>query len=59
MLSTSAENTIKAVNTKTNTHVHLFFKGTKGRVPIMNVVQMLDPRTILDNTSKTLVEEWA
>ena len=44
MQSTFAENTIKAVNTKKNKSVHLLFKGTNVRPPMMNVGQMLDPR---------------
>ena len=48
MLSTTtAENTIKAVKTKMNTPVHLLFKGTKDRLPMMNVGHMLDPRIIV------------
>ena len=59
MLSTSAENTIKAVDTKRNKPVHLLFKGTKCRTPMMNVGQMLDPRINLGDPPKDLVEEWA
>ena len=59
MLSTTAENTIKAVNTKKNKPVHFLFKGTKGRSPMMNVGQMLDPRINFGDSPKDLVEEWA
>ena len=59
MLSKTAENTIKSVNTKKNKPVHLSFKGTKGRPPMMNVVQILDPKTNFGNPPKDLVEEWA
>ena len=37
MLSTFAENTIKAVNTKKNKPVHLLFNTKKGCPPMMNV----------------------
>ena len=59
ILSTSAENTIKAVNSKKNKPMHLLFKGTKGRPPLMNIGQMLDPRTNLGDPPKDLMEEWA
>ena len=59
MLSTSAENTIKAVNNKKNKPVHLLFKGTKGHLPMANVgCQMLDSRINLGDPPKDLVEEW-
>ena len=54
MLSTSAENTIKAVNAKKNKPAHLLFKGTKGCPPMMNVGQMLDPRINLGDHPKIL-----
>ena len=59
MLSKTAENTIKSVNTKKNKPVHLSFKGTKGRPPMMNVVQVLDPETNFGYPPKDLAEEWA
>ena len=40
MLSTSAECTIKIVNTEKKKPVHLFFKGTKGYPTMMNAGQM-------------------
>ena len=52
MLSTFAENTIKAVNTKKNTPVHLLFNRKK-------VGQMFDFRINLGDPPKDLVEEWA
>ena len=55
--STTAENTIKLVNTKKNKSVHLLFKGTKGRPPMMNVGQMLDPRINLGDPPKDIVQE--
>ena len=57
MVSTSTENIIKAVNTKKKNHVHLLFKGTNGRPPMMNYGQILDPRINFDDPPKNLVEE--
>ena len=59
MLSTSADNTMKAVNTKKNKSVYLLFNRAKGRPLMMNVGQMLDPRINLGDPSKDLVQEWA
>ena len=39
--------------------MYLLFKGRKGRPPMMNVDQMLDPRINLGDPPKDLVEEWA
>ena len=54
MLSTSAENAIKAVNTRRNKPVNLLLKVTKGLPSMMNAGQMLDPRIILVTHPKIL-----
>ena len=57
MLSISAENIIKAVNTEKSKLVHLLFKVAKGCLPVMNVGQLLDPKMNLGDPPKELVEE--
>ena len=52
ILSTSAEKTIKVINTKKNKPVHLLFKGTKGGPPILNVGHMLDPKINLGDPTQ-------
>ena len=58
MLSISAENIIKAVNTEKRKLVHLLFEVAKGCLPVKNVGQLLDPKINLGDPPKDLVEEW-